>query len=90
MLGVLKTVFCILSCLCLAAAIVIGAFFGWLYCILLLAVAALFAGLMFFVKASADRSEPPAPTPDFMNSDEENRRIREEQSRKHQDPDERK
>lgn len=73
-LKILRITFCILSALCLAAAIPIGAFFGWVWLVGLLIAAALFALLMFGAK-NGFRRQTPAPKPDFMNSEEENEKI---------------
>ena len=54
-LKILRITFCILSALCLAAAIPIGAFFGWIWLVGLLIAAALFALLMFGAKNGLDR-----------------------------------
>ena len=70
----LRITFCILSALCLAAAIPIGVVFGLPYLFALLGGAAVFAILMFAAKGSFRRVKP-QPKPDFMNSDEENERI---------------
>ncbi len=85
MFSILRTVFCILSVLCVAAIFPMGIFLGWAYCIALAAAAVIFGFLMVFFKNGAHVKETPAPTTDFMNSDEENERIlrerKEEQNR---------
>ena len=78
MKAVLRTIFCILSVLCVAASVVIGMIFGLLWALVCVAGAAVFAGLMLLAKR-----EKPAPDekPDFMKSDEENRAINEKHDR---------
>ena len=78
MKAVLRTIFCILSVLCVAAAVVIGMIFGLLWALICIAGAAVFAGLMLLAKR-----EKPAPEekPDFMKSEEENRAINEKHDR---------
>ena len=78
MKAVLRTIFCILSVLCVAAAVVVGMIFGLLWALVCIAGAAVFAGLMLLAKR-----EKPAPEekPDFMKSDEENRAINEKDDR---------
>ena len=69
---ILRTVFCVLACVCVAATVPIGIFFGW-YCLFPIAGALVCAIAMTWTK---EVSEPkPKPRPDFMNSDEENERI---------------
>ena len=78
----LRIVFCILACLCVAASIFLGAFLGWAYFFIAVAAAVLFGGAMFFVKK---KSEPVERRTDFMNSPEENDKIREENDSQKQD-----
>ena len=73
---VLRIVFCILACICAAAAIPIGIFFEW-WCLIPILAAAVFAVLMFVIRNAIARKEAPERT-DFMNTDEENERIRTE------------
>ena len=68
---VLRIVFCVLSCLCVAAVVPVAVFYEW-WCFLCVAGAVAFGGLMFL----AIRLSTPKVTPtDFMNSDEENAEI---------------
>ena len=62
----LRIIFCILSCICVAASVFFGIFLGWEWFFLAVALAAAFGAGMFFAKA---KSEPPEPKKDFMNSD---------------------
>ncbi|MBD5636633.1 MAG: hypothetical protein HDP28_02255 [Clostridia bacterium] len=71
---VLRVTFCILACLCAASAVPIGIFFEW-WCLVPVAAAFLFAFLMFAAKNNFTRPKKEART-DFMNSDEENEKIR--------------
>ena len=76
LMKVITTIFCVLACLFVAAAIPIGAFFGWIWFLVLAACAALCACIMVLAKKRSAPEEPARP--DFMNTDEENRRINEE------------
>ncbi len=78
MKAVLRTIFCILSVLCLAAAVVIGMIFGFVWAIVCFAGAAVFAGLMLLAKRE---KSAPEEKPDFMKSEEENRAINEKHDR---------
>ena len=71
---VLRIVFCILACLCAAAAVPIGIFWDWM-CLIPIGGAVAFALAMLMVKRA---SAPPEEktTVDFMNTDEENEKIR--------------
>ena len=73
---VLRIVFCILACICAAAAIPIGIFWDW-WCLIPIGGAIVFTFVMLMVK---NASAPPQQktTVDFMNTDEENERIRNE------------
>ena len=77
MKAVLRTIFCILSVLCVAAAVVIGMIFGLLWALVCIAGAAVFAGLMLLAK----REKAAPEKPDFMKSEEENRAINEKHDR---------
>ncbi len=71
---IFRIVFCVLACLCVAATVVIGALFGFLWALVCIAGACVFGILMMLSKG---RSEPKPPaSPDFMNTDEENEAIR--------------
>ena len=65
MKAVLRTIFCILSVLCLAAAVVIGMIFGFVWALVCFAAAAVFAGLM--LQATREKAAPDEK-PDFMKS----------------------
>ncbi len=69
---ILQILFCILSCLCVAAAVFVGVFCGWEWFALVAAFAIVFAGAMFLIKR---KRTPPRRTADYMNSPEENERI---------------
>ena len=71
---VLRVTFCILACLCAACAVPIGIFFEW-WCLVPVAAAFVFALLMFAAKNGFTRPKKEART-DFMNTDEENEKIR--------------
>lgn len=77
---VLRMIFCILACVCVAAVVPIGIFFEW-YCIVPLGGAVLF-GVLTVAAKNNFRREKPAPKTDFMNSEEENERIRNGESEK--------
>lgn len=67
----LQTVFCILACLCVLAAVIVGSFLHSLVGVLcLLLGAVLCGGAMFFVRSRAnekDEAEERKNRPDFMN-----------------------
>ena len=71
---VLRIVFCVFACVCAAAAVPVGIFFEW-WCVVPAVGAFMFALFMVMIKNS---SAPPADKnhTDFMNSDEENEKIR--------------
>ena len=71
---VLRIVFCILACVCAAAAVPIGIFFEW-WCLIPIVGALAFGLFMIMAKNSSSRSESKDHT-DFMNTDEENEKIR--------------
>ncbi|MDE6411542.1 MAG: hypothetical protein K2L02_03280 [Clostridia bacterium] len=71
---VLRITFCVLACICTAAAVPIGIFFEW-WCLVPVAAACIFALLMIAAKNNFTRPKKEART-DFMNSDEENEKIR--------------
>jgi len=73
---ILRIVFCILACLCVAATVVVGAVFGLLYCLIPLGCALVFAALMCLFKNEPWNRPKKQPRTDFMNSEEENARIR--------------
>ena len=74
---ILQITFCILACLSVAASVLLGVFLGFAYCVIALAVAVLFAALMLFVKNGSLKPKE-EPRVDFMNSEEENERLRRE------------
>jgi predicted MFS family arabinose efflux permease len=73
MLKILRILFCVVACLCVASAVFVGIFLGWQWCLICIAVACLFAVLMNWCR---NASEKESQTPDFMNTPEENERIR--------------
>lgn len=73
MISILKQVFCYISVVCVAASIVLGIIFGITWFFGIVGAAALFAGLMFWMKRLEAPKDPPKP--DFMNSVEENEKI---------------
>ncbi len=73
---VLKIIFCILSCICVAASIFVGIFLGWEWFFVVIAGAAVFGGGMVWAKRKSD--PPPKPSADFMNTDEQNEQIKQE------------
>ena len=77
---VLRVTFCILACICAAAAIPIGIFFEW-WCFVPVIGALIFAALMLLVRNATVKAEE-QPHTDFMNTDEENERIRTENEKK--------
>ena len=80
MFQILRIVFCILACICTTAGFFIGAYFGFGYAMIAFAAAIVFALMMFFVKdGNPFHREKEVPKTDFMNSDEENAKIRKEQ-----------
>lgn len=73
-MNALRITFCILACTCTAAAVPVGIFFEW-YCLIPVGGAFLFGFLMVAAKNNF-RREKPVPKTDFMNTDEENEKIR--------------
>ena len=71
---VLRIVFCILTCICVAAAVPIGIFFEW-WCLIPIVAALGFGMFMVMAKNASSRQEA-TPHTDFMNTDEENEHIR--------------
>lgn len=69
---ILQITLCILSCVAVAASILVAVLVDWIYFFVLAAAAALFAFGMVIVKR---KREPRVELPDYMNSDEENARI---------------
>ena len=72
---ILQIASCILACIFVTAAVLGGIFGGLVYALVFAALALVFTGVMFFAKKKAG---PAVRTPDFMNSDEENEKINEE------------
>ena len=73
-MSTLKIVLCIISCVCVAASVLLGVFLGWQWFFVAAGVAILSGAGMFLTKK---KSDPPQAKPtDFMNSDEENAKIR--------------
>ena len=71
---VLRIIFCILACLCAAVAVPIGIFFEW-WCLIPIVAAFAFGLAMIMVKNATSAPEEKTHT-DFMNTDEENEKIR--------------
>ena len=71
---VLRIVFCVLAGICVAATVPVGIFFEW-WCIVPAVAAFAFALFMIMIKNSTSKPEDKDRT-DFMNSDEENEKIR--------------
>lgn len=67
---ILQIIFCVLSCACVAAAFIVGAYFDLLYCLIAVLAAAVFAALMLLVKYGNPFHKPEPPENDFMNTDE--------------------
>ena len=61
----LRIVFCVLSCVCVAACVPAGVWLGWLWVIGFIALAALFAAGMYFCKSKSE--ETPNRKPDFTD-----------------------
>ena len=76
---ILQIIFCVLAVLCLAAGTILGVFYGLFGFLGGLLGAAVFALLMLFAKYGISLKEKQPPKPDFMNSAEENEKLREEQ-----------
>ena len=77
---VLQTIFCILAVLSVAAVLLVGILAGWLYALIAVAAAILFACLMFWCKnGNPFRKPPEEPHADYMNTDEENDRLKKKQ-----------
>ena len=76
---ILTILFCILSCLCVAACVPVFIYFK-LWGFVCAGAAALFALLMVGAKHGFKRT-PPQKQTDFMNTDEENEQIRREQNK---------
>ena len=74
----LRIIFCILACVCAAAAVPIGILFEW-WCIIPVAGAIAFTLAMFMAKNASSPKEDKIEV-DFMNTDEENEKIRREQN----------
>ena len=77
---IFQTVFCVLSVLSVAAVLLVGILAGWLYALIAVAAAILFACLMFWCKnGNPFRKPPEEPHADYMNTDEENDRLNKKQ-----------
>lgn len=75
---ILRIVFCVLACLCTAVAVPIGIFFNW-WSLIPIAGAVACTIAMFMVKSASARAEEKTGV-DFMNTDEENEKIRREEN----------
>ena len=71
---VLRIVFCILACVCAAVAVPIGIFFEW-WCLVPIVAAFAFGLAMIMAKNASAPPEEKTRT-DFMNTDEENAKIK--------------
>lgn len=78
MFTVLKIICCIIAALCVAAVIPLGAIFGWAVCVSVLAGAVIFGALTFWLKDGNPFTKKEERKPDFMNSEKENEKIRQE------------
>ena len=77
---ILRIVVCVLACLCAATAVPIGIFFEW-WCLVPIFGAIAFTVAMFMLKSASARVEEKEKVEvDFMNTDEENEKIRREQN----------
>lgn len=85
MLQIHKIVCCVIACLCVAAAIPIGAIFGWVACVCIVAGAIIFGALTIWLKDKNTAANEDARKPDFMNSAEENEKIRQEQAEREEE-----
>lgn len=77
---VFQIIFCILSALSVLAAFFMGVFMGFLAALIGAAAALFFFVLTLFCKYGNPFSKRKEPKVDFMNSDEENEKIRNEQN----------
>lgn len=75
---VFQVIFCVLSCLSIVAAVFLGIFLGLLWCLVGIAAAAVFASLMLLMKHGSPFRAHTEPRPDFMNTEEQNEKIRRE------------
>lgn len=75
-----QIVFCSLSALSALAAFALGVMFGFLYALIGIAATALFLALTLLCKYGLPFLKKEPPRVDFMNSDEENEKIRAEQN----------
>ena len=74
----LRIIFCVLACLCATVAVPIGILFEW-WCAIPIGGAIVFTLAMFMVKNASSPKEDKIEV-DFMNTDEENEKLRREQS----------
>lgn len=82
MFSVLKVICCVIAALCVAAVIPLGAIFGWIACVSALAGAIVFGTLTVWLKDGNPFRKKEERKPDFMNSEEENEKIRQDLSEK--------
>lgn len=74
--NILRVVFCILSCLCVASSVIFLLYLGVWWFIGDLALGLVSIVLMFALKGDIALFRKKTPKPDFMNTDEENEKIR--------------
>lgn len=70
MFQTLRIIFTLLSALCVALVLPVGAFAGLTYALICVALAFVFFVIMLYFKSKQEQSNPDdAPTPDFMKSE---------------------
>ena len=79
---IFQIVFCVLSAVCAAAAVPLGTFFGLAYAIVAVAAAVAFFLAMMLAKYGFRKKEEEQEKTDFMNTPEENEKIRRENEEK--------
>ena len=73
---IFQTIFCVLAVISVASVVLLGVLVGWLYALIGVGAALLFACLMLWCKnGNPFRKPPEEPHADYMNTDEENERL---------------
>ncbi len=73
---IFQTIFCVLSVASVISVFFLGVYLGWLYALIGVGAAILFACLMLWCKnGNPFRRPPEEPHADYMNTDEENERL---------------